>query len=325
CSVKVKFKKLFQFFVSGYYSLHINCGGRQAPDDKGTTYDDDSNSGGPSNFVLSKTNWGFSSTGHFLDDDRPRDSFIWSNSSSISGENSQLYMDARRSPLSLTYYGFCLINGNYTVNLHFAEIMFTDDRTYSSLGRRIFDVYIQGKLVLKDFNIENEAGGVNKGIRRNFPAVVTDNTLDIRFYWAGKGTIGIPVRGVYGPLISAISVDPDFTPPSENGNSISAGAIVGIVVAGLFTILLVLGILWWKGCLRRKDTMQNDLKGLDLNTGSFTLRQIRAATNNFDPANKIGEGGFGPVYKGLLSDGTIIAVKQLSSKSKQGNREFVNE
>ncbi|KAI3457606.1 hypothetical protein Pfo_014269 [Paulownia fortunei] len=308
-----------------YYSLHINCGGRQLVDDKGTTYDEDANSGGPSNFFPSNTNWGFSSTGHFLDDDRPSDSFILPNSSSISGQNSQLYMDARLSPLSLTYYGFCLINGNYTVNLHFAEIIFTDDRTYSSLGRRIFDVYIQGKPVLKDFNIVSEAGGVNKAIRRNFTAVVADNTLDIRFYWAGKGTNGIPVRGIYGPLISAISVDPNFTPPSENGNSISTGAIVGIVVAVLFTVLLVLGILWWKGCLRRKDTLQHDLKGLDLHTGSFTLRQIKAATNNFDPANKIGEGGFGPVYKGLLSDGTIIAVKQLSSKSKQGNREFVNE
>lgn len=62
--------------------------------------------------------------------------------------------------------------------------------------------------MLKDFNIENEAGGVNKAIIRNFTAVVTDNSLDIRFYWAGKGTNGIPVRGVYGPLISAISVDP---------------------------------------------------------------------------------------------------------------------
>ncbi|KAB1226542.1 hypothetical protein CJ030_MR1G001438 [Morella rubra] len=66
--------------------------------------------------------------------------------------------------------------------------------------------------------------------------------------------------------------------------------------------------------------MERDLKGLDLYTGKFTLRQIRAATNDFDAANKIGEGGFGPVYKGFLSDGTVIAVKQLSSKSRQGNR-----
>ncbi|KAL8511724.1 hypothetical protein ACS0TY_018233 [Phlomoides rotata] len=54
-------------------------------------------------------------------------------------------------------------------------------------------------------------------------------------------------------------------------------------------------------------------------------KQIRAATNNFDSANKIGEGGFGSVYKGTLLDGSIIAVKQLSSKSSQGNREFVTE
>ncbi|KAJ0083028.1 hypothetical protein Patl1_10369 [Pistacia atlantica] len=42
-------------------------------------------------------------------------------------------------------------------------------------------------------------------------------------------------------------------------------------------------------------------------------------------SNKIGEGGFGSVYKGQLSDRTVVAVKQLSSKSRQGNREFVNE
>ncbi|KAG0459565.1 hypothetical protein HPP92_022693 [Vanilla planifolia] len=68
-----------------------------------------------------------------------------------------------------------------------------------------------------------------------------------------------------------------------------------------------------------------ELGGLQLQTGMFTLRQIKAATKNFSPENKIGEGGFGSVYKGVLSDGSLIAVKQLSSKSKQGNREFVNE
>lgn len=40
-----------------------------------------------------------------------------------------------------------------------------------------------------------------------------------------------------------------------------------------------------------------ELRGLELQTGQFSLRHIKAATKNFHPANKIGEGGFGPVYK----------------------------
>lgn len=67
---------------------------------------------------------------------------------------------------------------------------------------------MQGKLILKDFSIEDEAGGVGKEIIKKITAVVTENTLEIRLFWAGKGTIGIPFKGVYDPLISAISVDP---------------------------------------------------------------------------------------------------------------------
>jgi hypothetical protein len=297
--------------------------------DESTKFEADTDEGGPTNFFESRTNWGFSSTGQFLDDDRPSKSYIWTNNSKLNQVNNnteQLYMNARLSPLSLTYYSFCLLNGNYTLNLHFAEIMFTDDKTYSSLGKRLFDVYVQGKLVLKDFDIANEAGGVRKEVKREFTAVVSESSLEIRLYWAGKGTTGVPYRGVYGPLISAISLDPDFTPPSdkENGVSISIPSLVGIVVAVSIFILL-LCTLWWKGCFSRKPEMLIDLKGLDLQTGLFTLKQIKSSTKDFDLANKIGEGGFGSVYKGVLPDGSVIAVKQLSSKSKQGNREFVNE
>ncbi|XP_025801530.1 probable LRR receptor-like serine/threonine-protein kinase At1g07650 [Panicum hallii] len=98
--------------------------------------------------------------------------------------------------------------------------------------------------------------------------------------------------------------------------------VFGIPIVAIFTALIV-SVYGIKQ--RRKSLMHKDLQALDLQTGSFTLRRIKAATRNFDPANKIGEGGFGSVYKGSLSDGTVIAVKQLSSRSKQGNREFVNE
>ncbi|XP_024160837.1 probable leucine-rich repeat receptor-like serine/threonine-protein kinase At3g14840 [Rosa chinensis] len=320
-----------------WYSLHINCGGKEATLSENftrstmATYEDDTDKSGPSSFYQSRTNWASSNTGYFTDDDRPTDNFIWTNTSRLSITNPQLYLNARLSPISLTYYGFCLGNGIYTVNLHFAEIMFTNGKTYSSLGRRIFDIYIQGSVVLKDFNIANDAGGFGIAVVKNFTANVTSNTLEIRLFWAGKGTTGIPIRGIYGPLISAISVNPNFEPPQEasagggGGSGISVGVLVGIVVGGIFIILLMFGILWWKGFLRRERTLEQDLNGVDLQTSKFTLRQIKAATNDFNPANKIGEGGFGPVHKGLLSDGTIIAVKQLSAKSKQGNREFVNE
>ncbi|KAK8469460.1 hypothetical protein PHAVU_005G079733 [Phaseolus vulgaris] len=209
-----------------------------------------------------------------------------------------------------------------TVVLHFAEIVFIDGETYSSLGRRVFDIYIQRELVKEDFNIAEEAGGIGKAITKNFTVVVSSNTLEIRLSWTGKGTTSIPSRSVYGPLISAITVKSDNPPPSDNR---SVGAVVGIVVAVTVVIILVFSILWWKGCLRKKSSLERELKGLELRTSIFTLRQIKVATNNFDEVNKIGEGGFGPVYKGCLSDGTLIAVKLLSSNSRQGNREFLNE
>ncbi|GKA16246.1 cysteine-rich receptor-like protein kinase 10 [Tanacetum coccineum] len=57
----------------------------------------------------------------------------------------------------------------------------------------------------------------------------------------------------------------------------------------------------------------------------FDLSNIETATKNFFDDNKIGEGGFGPVYKGVLANGTEIAVKRLSKSSGQGSHEFVTE
>ncbi|PON41053.1 Cysteine rich receptor like kinase [Parasponia andersonii] len=55
------------------------------------------------------------------------------------------------------------------------------------------------------------------------------------------------------------------------------------------------------------------------------LASIHAATDNFAESNLLGQGGFGPVYKGELSDGREVAVKRLSSCSEQGSEEFSNE
>ncbi|XAR56618.1 Non-specific serine/threonine protein kinase [Bertholletia excelsa] len=57
----------------------------------------------------------------------------------------------------------------------------------------------------------------------------------------------------------------------------------------------------------------------------FDFHTLAAATNNFSDANKLGQGGFGPVYKGILMNGQEIAVKRLSKYSSQGLSEFKNE
>ncbi|MBA0550098.1 hypothetical protein Golob_021075 [Gossypium lobatum] len=57
----------------------------------------------------------------------------------------------------------------------------------------------------------------------------------------------------------------------------------------------------------------------------FSFASVSAATDNFSVANKLGEGGFGPVYKGVLLKGDEIAVKRLSRRSGQGWEELKNE
>ncbi|KAK3440692.1 hypothetical protein EUGRSUZ_B00978 [Eucalyptus grandis] len=305
-------------------SLFINCGGNKTTID-GNQYEEDTSLNGPSFFSSSSSfwpeQWASSTTGVYMGNDRAGYTAEYPYIMNVNG--SGLYQTARLSPWSIRYYGLCMMKGRYKVRLHFAELQFSDDETYNGLGKRIFDVSIQGNQVLEDFNIAEEAGGVGMGIDKDFDDIyVTGSTLEIHLYWSGKGTTAIPNRGVYGPLICGIAVtqNQDF-----GGTGLSVGAITGIVVASVVLLVVIILVLWLRGFLDCRDVEDPELHGLDIQIGHFTLRQIKDATSNFDSVNKIGEGGFGPVYKGTLSNGTIIAVKQLSSRSKQGNREFLNE
>ncbi|KAJ0829490.1 putative non-specific serine/threonine protein kinase [Helianthus annuus] len=190
------------------YSMFINCGGEEVYINNTLKYKEDLES--KLTPYYDGGNWAFSSTGNFLDDSGD-DVYIISNTSNlhnISTSDTKLFINARTAAISLTYYGLCLLNGNYNLTLYFAEIVFSQDKSYNSLGKRVFDVYVQGELKIKDFDIVKEAGGTGRAVLKKYTVNVQKNTLKIQLYWAGKGTTCIPKRGSYGPIISAISVEP---------------------------------------------------------------------------------------------------------------------
>ncbi|XP_057997569.1 G-type lectin S-receptor-like serine/threonine-protein kinase SD1-1 [Hevea brasiliensis] len=98
--------------------------------------------------------------------------------------------------------------------------------------------------------------------------------------------------------------------------------IVVSTTVGLFLLSLVLFCIIWKKSANR-GVQESTNK--DIEIPLFDLATIAAATDNFSLANLIGEGGFGPVYKGNLSTGEEVAVKRLSKNSGQGIEQFMNE
>ncbi|KAJ8459074.1 hypothetical protein OPV22_032000 [Ensete ventricosum] len=120
---------------------------------------------------------------------------------------------------------------------------------------------------------------------------------------------------------------------SSSSTSIDAGKkqdskrVMAVVIPILCAVMLVAAVLiflWRTKIFARKSNVE-EAESQKAKSLLFDLDTLKVATNNFSDANKLGEGGFGPVYKGVLSDGQEIAVKRLARRSQQGFAELRNE
>uniref|UniRef100_A0A0D9WEG1 non-specific serine/threonine protein kinase n=1 Tax=Leersia perrieri TaxID=77586 RepID=A0A0D9WEG1_9ORYZ len=242
-----------------YYSFAVDCGSNSSTSSSDNTiYEaDPMNLGTASYYVTGQTRWAVSSVGNFFQGTNGMDR-IYTSQNFQNTVNSKLFETARMSASSLRYYGLGLENGNYNVLLQFAEFSYTETPTWQSLGRRVFDIYVQGALKEKNFDIRKTAGGKSfTAVNRSYAATVSKNFLEIHLFWAGKGTCCVPTQGHYGPTISALSITPNFTPTVRNGvpkKRSKAGAIVGVVIgASVLGIAALFGIFLF---VKKRRTME---------------------------------------------------------------------
>ncbi|XP_031274538.1 cysteine-rich receptor-like protein kinase 11 [Pistacia vera] len=141
-------------------------------------------------------------------------------------------------------------------------------------------------------------------------------------------------------VLSQTAAEADINNSSDQEDS--KRPLLAIILSSTAAVILLLGlfvIYYWRRrklesrempdwVKRSKYTVNKaavDFSSSVPNLVEYTMNDIEAATNRFSIENKLGQGGYGPVYKGVLSDGQEIAVKKLSKTSKQGYEEFRNE
>ncbi|KAM1005282.1 hypothetical protein ACFX2C_005384 [Malus domestica] len=305
-----------------YHSLFINCGGEETTV-LGNIYDQD-NDTSPS-YTSPNKNWAYSLSGDWLVPNSNGSDYIKSTTRGVSITEAPLYEKARLSAVSLKYYAFCLRKGNYTVTLYFKEVVYIDDANYTSLRKRVFDIYIQGNRTENYFDIIDKAGNGEKPITVNHSVEVAhdSDTLEIHLYWPGKGSTGYR-PSFNGPLISAISVNPEFeiNPDKLKGQRVALITIASIVAA----LLLLLAFAWRMGWLTSKEVhkIKIGVEKIDdeLQDKFVTIKELIKATENFSDKKKLGR--YGTVYKAKLQ-GHIVAVKKLDPAQFKKKIEDLNK
>ncbi|TVU19884.1 hypothetical protein EJB05_36063, partial [Eragrostis curvula] len=137
----------------------------------------------------------------------------------------------------------------------------------------------------------------------------------------GGGPINGSNHSVPGSASGSRSPPGNTVVGAASNRTVRTSLLVAIPVTWALLVMLVVAL-----CLcKRKRKAHKHVHIASVKFLMYDLSTLRDATNNFSEENKLGEGGFGLVYKGVLQDGQEIAVKRLSTTSQQGHMEMKNE
>lgn len=239
----------------------------------------------------------------------------------------------------------------YLIRLHFCDIV------SNSLNQLIFNVYVASQIAVENFDLsEQSTNTLGAPIYKDY-VTKSSGTSKLSVSIGPSSDTTIPPNAILNGLEimkmnnSAGSLDagPSVpTPPNQKAKS-KAGVIVGAVAGACVSIAL--GIFICMMCRRRRLQTQNSKTwvpfmmnggghsqsvGSKFSNGTFATTAsnlgyqipfvaLQEATDNFNENGVVGVGGFGKVYKGVLKDGTKVAVKRGNPQSQQGLAEFRTE
>nr|XP_027188753.1 probable LRR receptor-like serine/threonine-protein kinase At1g06840 isoform X2 [Cicer arietinum] len=209
-----------------------------------------------------------------------------------------------------------------------------------------FETYITDSLNLSFYQLSIDSYDWEEGPRlriylKLFPSYNdshsnTFNTSEVRRILSIFTSWRFPRTDLFGPyeLLNVTLLGPyaNIIIPTE-GEKRSTGIIVAIIIAVVASVLAISAMiillifrrnLKYQQLISRKRMSSNVCIKID-GLKAFTFKELTHATNKFDISTKVGQGGYGNVYKGILSDETFVAVKRAGENSLQGQKEFLTE
>ncbi|XP_059305184.1 probable LRR receptor-like serine/threonine-protein kinase At1g06840 isoform X3 [Lycium ferocissimum] len=215
--------------------------------------------------------------------------------------------------------------------------------SYFDPYKKLFQFYVTSSLDLDLYQLRIDSYFWEKGPRlrmylKLFPlvGVSTFNKSEILHISEVFASWKFPGSDLFGPyeLLNFTLLGPySYLNTEIQGKQQSKGVLIAcIVAAGVFAafVFTIATILITRRCAKYQSILSGKRLPSRLSikvdgVKCFTFREMASATNNFDSSTQVGEGGYGSVFRGILADKTIVAIKRAKGGSLQGQKEFLTE
>ncbi|RXH82032.1 hypothetical protein DVH24_036373 [Malus domestica] len=217
--------------------------------------------------------------------------------------------------------------------------------SYFSPHKHNFEIYLTSVLNLRLYQLSIDSFVWQEGPRllmhmKFFPMFINPhvnlfNASEVQRLRGQLTSWDVPPTDFFGPyeLLKFTLLGPYSNMIVERQKGISKRALAGVIIGCIAAVVIIpaIAMLVTKRYVkhrypppsRRYSSLKISMRIEGVK--AFTFKEMKVATQNFDTSMQLGRGGYGKVYKGVLSDNTAVAIKRAEEGSLQGQKEFLTE